>query len=263
MEKILYVSPIFSPSDFLFKKNLESVISFLEYIETNEFNGYAVFSGFCKNDDNYKILRSLDIPENVVIERLDKNYGKGCTVNEAVKNFRRDSKFLLTADSDILFPPETPNMFNRLLGILGNNAKIGAIALNQAVRCCHWIAKMTKSAIVANEELIWNDGPDGVAGGCVFMPLSTWDKVGGYRNLGVYSGDDAMLAVDIKSKGFMYPIAKSISVIHPHNVPGEEKYQQWKVKRLDAARRSGCKTYSKEEFATDVNEIDKYWNNYE
>lgn len=267
MDKIIYVSPIFSPSDFLFNKNLDSIKSFVNYISHNEFNGYAVFSGFCKSDSNWNILQSLELPDFIKLERLDNNYGKGWTVNNAIRKYRKDSVYLLTSDSDIVFPESAPNMFNRLINVLkskeAENLKIGALALNQEVRCCHWTDKMNKSAMINNEELIWNNGPDGVAGGCIFMPLSTWDKAKGYRNLGVYSGDDAMLSVDIRSKGFLYPIIKSLSIIHPHNGPEEEKYQQWKVGRLNLARRTGCKSYDDSEFKQDVNEIQKFWENYD
>lgn len=238
--KILYAQPIFLPNDEIFEKNIQSIRSFSNVLKnTNihidiELGGWAISDEYWNNFVNK--LNSIGL-RNLSINRFDKNYGKAFIINKLTSNMK-NYDYLLTADSDIIFK-DTPDFIDRILEVVNKskqftNKPFGVMGINQEVANCHLMDYLSKNkhdfiGYNNNQESIrWNDAASGIAGGCLFTSSDNWIKSGGYREMGVYAGDDALFLLDTGNIGNSYFLCETISVIHPPE--NDHKYQEWKVK---------------------------------
>ena len=105
------------------------------------------------------------------------------------------------------------------------------------------------------EKIVYSNGYSGIAGGCLFIPLDSWNIVGGYRIMGVYAGDDAYLLVDLYNKNMLILMVDTIKCIHPYET--NEQYLKWKGE-----------TCQKNQIVVDENKLNelindtyKFWNN--
>jgi len=239
---ILYVQPIFCPSDKMTKINCWSIKSFFRYIEENPYPVDVVFEGYCRKDEYWEQISSMieneskRIDINVQYARHDKNRGKACIVNNIVTDRVDKYDYLLTCDSDIIFEYTTPHIFQRLLKIATTSETalkhpFGMVALNQTENNCHWVHQFNMKANVGAETLQWCHNGCGIAGGSIFVNLEAWKKVGGYRTMGVYSGDDGYLLRDIQLAGYTATVATTISIIHPESAL-DQSYVDWKAEQM-------------------------------
>lgn len=238
---VCYVQPIFAPNESLLLKNLASVESFFKYYEKNGYTFKCVFGGYAATDElwvkiHYKIQelgRKCGI--DPIVRRFSQNYGKAYVVNSLVIQFV-DEDYFLTADSDILFDENQPDILLRLFEAFNHTKQIylnpSLIALNQDQNNCHLLGhcyqnKYTYMGEFGSEMICRPDGGGGVAGGCLFISMAFWRKVGGYKVLGVYASDDANLMLDSYSNGYHFFMADSIKCIHPFE--DNAQYSQWKA----------------------------------
>jgi hypothetical protein len=284
MSKILFAQPIFAPDQKRLERNLNSIKSFGEYVKKYGTDGNhvtVIMGGWAKTDELWnEIVKECktSLGENFNPIRFEKNYGKAIIVNQLVQNAKlndtsKDFEYILTADSDILFPEETKYLFGRLVNMATNcqtskHKPFGMISLQQLGAGCHWPVcyenNLTYTLTVTNEKgeidtieekVVWPNTPSGIAGGCLFVSRLLWDMVNGYRVMGVYSGDDAYLLLDCGLKGFSYQMADTIAIIHP--MEDDEEYAQWKHKVCGRDAASGPKTNIDHIIA----EADEFWNN--
>jgi hypothetical protein len=248
MSRTVFIQPIFVPDQKRFERNIDSIKSFLNYCEKNNVKIDCIFGGWGKDEYMNEIIDLLsrkDLPINVIsINKFGKNYGKAVVVNTLHKKLEEkqiDYEFILTCDSDIVFKEDTPNIIQRLEKSAEELEKerkmpFGIISLNQEGNCCHWLDKF-ENTLELSESFKYPNSPSGIAGGCLFISKKAWEKVGGYRVMGVYAGDDAYLLIDLGKNGFSMQVSTSISIIHPHD--DDLEYQKWKTKVCQRDRSGG------------------------
>ena len=271
IKDILYCQPIFAPNIALLNKNLNSINSIYNYLIKYNLNIDSInfcFGGWCINDDYWNII-SNKIKElfNIEAIRFEKNYGKAYVVNKLI-NFSQKNinfKYILTLDSDILIDVNEEKIFERLISCVGLSTlllkkKCGLIALNQSENNAHIIDYIYQNQLIVNnglkiEKIVYSNGYSGIAGGCLFIPLDSWNIVGGYRIMGVYAGDDAYLLVDLYNKNMLILMVDTIKCIHPYET--NEQYLKWKGE-----------TCQKNQIVVDENKLNelindtyKFWNN--
>ena len=263
--KILFIHPVFAPNETLFIKNLNSIKSFLAYIgqEGKDAQMKMVWGGYCAKPEYWEEIRR--VIENIgAVDDFERNYGKAHVVNELYKKYADvDTEYILTCDSDILFDTNEPDMFTRLDNIFkgykdkSKAGQLGAVSLNQRVAQCHWVDKMNCREMSGNDILLWSSNRSGIAGGCLFIRREAWDRVGGYKVMGVYSGDDGVLLRDIQRAGYHFAVTETLSIIHPHNDRKEKEYQNWKYEQIKKCQKNGLK--KSDDLETDVKEADEFW----
>jgi hypothetical protein len=275
MKNILLVQPIFLPDMARLNRNVNSLLSLNSYIEKNglsEVNLGINIGGWAKTDQlwNEFVIQIRHLFNgNLNPIRLDKNYGKAYTINKLISDFNNeyDYQYILSLDSDIIFIEEEKYFFLRLIQMAENITNLkqkpfGFISLNQQGHGCHYktvYENSHKYTIQINNDIIkehavWPNDPSGIAGGCLFISKQLWDKVGGYRIMGVYAGDDAYFLLDTHLNNFTYQMSDSISIIHPHE--NDEQYAKWKV--LVCQRDSGA---IKSNIDNQIKEAESFWNN--
>ena len=238
---VAYVQPIFAPNDELLERNLKSVESFFKYYEKNAYQFRCIFGGYAATDELWVKIHSkikelsLKCGTEAIIRRFKKNYGKAYVVNSLVTQFITEDYFL-TADSDIQYDENQPNIVLRLIESFNHCKQIylnpSLIALNQDQNNCHLLGhcyqnKYDYDGEFGREMVCRPDGGGGVAGGCLFISTAFWRKVGGYKVLGVYAGDDANLMLDSYTNGYHFFMADTIKCIHPFE--NNQDYLNWKA----------------------------------
>ena len=266
---ILFIQPVFAPDRARLDRNLDSIKSFANYIKSYpEVTIDIIFGGWC-NDESYWVEIKNTIAEHIgpgiPIKKFDRNYGKATVVN-TLYNSRGDKNYtyLLTADSDIVFDANIPQLFERCVEAAQESENtrqkpFGIMALNQKGQNCHMAQFVYQNrhkyqGKYGEEEIVWPHGAGGVAGGCLFTSIKCWEATGGYRIMSVYSGDDAYYLLDAAKKGYSLQMFETGPIIHP--LDDDEEYAKWKVKvcqRDSGPRRDNINNY--------INEADDFWKN--
>lgn len=174
INRIFCAFPIFCPSESMFKRNLLSVISFVEYIRLNPsyldgskgfildifYGGWSLKDEWFNDIKNYikntlpEILDGNGKPINFVkVFRFEKNYGKAKIVNDLAMDYdvlRPGTQFMYTCDSDIKMMNSQIHFFERLVlsarcieqvieQSTGVKKPFGMVALNQGSEAnYHW-----------------------------------------------------------------------------------------------------------------------------
>ena len=266
----LYIQPLFAPDMRRFKLNMDSLISMSEYCKKYNYNLPVLFGGWVADEfwnEMVSFIKS-NFPNIVGLSRFERNYGKAIVVNklyEFVKEKKLNFKYILHADSDIIFPLETPEMIERLeyaaeQSISFTKKPFGLIAPLQLEGNCHlsccYENKYTYSFKSYNEVMVHPTNPSGIAGSCWFTSSEAWELVKGYRVLGVYAGDDAYYLLDIGTRGYSYQVSDSISVIHPREK--DDAYSKWKAM---VCPRDSWGGQVKHNINNIINEADQFWAN--
>lgn len=265
---IPYIQPIFIPDNKHFNINAESIKSLAAYLKKCPYDVKIIFGGWSASLDNWNKIKKL-INENfkdiTPIKKYDKNYGKAYIVNDLFNQIKDDKfGYFLTADSDMQFSKDVPYVFERLLEMAAKSTKqrpipVGLIALNQLEHNCHlkhiYKHKYTYTNSYGDDELyVHGDGPGGMGGGCFFISKAAWIKVGGYRVMGVYAGDDAYMLLDLAKNGYSVQMSDSIGLIHPRN--NDHEYAKWKGK---ICQRDSGPVKGKEAYNKIVKETENFW----
>lgn len=267
--RILVIAPVFCPNEVQFTKNLKSVRSFAEYLhmypQTEDIILDIAFGGYCYEERYWEELSKSFVTMSASVVKFDKNYGKAYVVNALYRQFYNDHDYIFTFDSDIIFDPlNEPQMFYRLVDLFSkytdrhNQGPLGAVSLNQKEAQCHWMHAMDCRIMAGNEVLTWSSSRSGIAGGCLFIKADAWKKVGGYKVMGVYSGDDGKFLSDIQNAGFLFTIVETLHIIHPANHHKERKYQEWKYKQIKKCQNSHLAL--SDDLEKDIKEADSFWN---
>lgn len=272
-QKILLLQPIFCPSEAMFQRNANSIASLGEYISQNKVDVVEVqFGGWCKTPELWtKILTVLKkyFPNNEITS-FKNNVGKAVVINFLSKKYLKPHhEFVMSVDSDIVFPLSTEKMFDRLIKVSEfmtayKKMPFGMIGLHQLEHGCHlpccWENNYQfESGInsrLFKEKIVWPTGAGGIAGGCLFISRKSWEIIGGYRIAGVYSGDDSFYLLDVAAKGFSWQMSESIPIIHP--AQNDITYAEWKVRVCQ--RDSG---QNRTDISAQINEAEEFWRNRE
>lgn len=237
---IVYIQPIFAPNQKQLERNIDSIKSAGEYMQFYKGISQVILGGYAKPEfwDYIKnavhdAFGNLDLK---VIE-YDRNYGKPTVINTLSKFINSNIQYIITADSDIKFTLDHPNIFIRLIEAFKvieeyRGQKVGLIALNQIeanfhLDCVYENEFIYNNSFKQEEKIVWPNGVGGIAGGCLCINKQAWLDVGGYRVYGVYAGDDAYLLIDLHNNGYTIQMIETIGVIHPHD--DDIEYSTWKV----------------------------------
>jgi hypothetical protein len=267
----IFVQPIFAPDQKRFERNLDSLTSFFKYCDHYKYDVKFAVGGWCKDEYWTKFVDLVNgsyAKNKVTLLRFENNYGKAAVVNSLyakVKEKNIDFKYMLTADSDIVFPIETEHMFDRLEDVAVKSVPIrkmpfGMCGLQQLGHGCHFQTIYQNEYTIDNrfgnkDRIVYPHASSGIAGGCLFFAKDAWDKIGGYRVQGVYAGDDAYALVDIARNGYSYQVADKIGIIHPHEDDAE--YAKWKVKVCQRDTNG----IVKQNLDSYINEANDFWKN--
>lgn len=273
MSRVAFVQPIFAPDQLRLDRNLASLESIAAYFDAYPYEDMDFHFGGWALDEYWpqiqEVIETRFKDKKHVAKKFNKNFGKALVVNTLMTGVECD--YILTVDSDILFLPEHDNMVQRLIECVPatnhfHKKPFGVIGLNQEGDCHHREKTYeitreipTKYGI---EKVSWGM-PDledhepyecttHIAGGCIFLSKYAWDKLRGYRVMGVYAGDDTYLMKDLGEGGFNYQLIQTLGICHPPE--DDEEYQKWKDKVT--------KKYSgerKKNIDKIIEETDEFW----
>ena len=268
----IFIQPIFAPDKKRFDRNWDSLVSFFKYCDAYKSDVRYVVGGWCLDEywTEFQKLINDSYPKNkLILMRFEKNYGKATIVNTLYKKIKDKGinfKYLLTCDSDILFPLENQNMIERLEQLATESVRFtkkpfGMASLNQLGENCHWKVCYQNQYVYMNkldkpEKIVYPTSPSGIAGGCLFISKDCWENVGGYRQLGVYAGDDAWFLLDAANHGFSYQMVDSLGIVHPSE--NDAEYAKWKAMVCTRDSFGGRK---KDNIDAIIKETEEFWNN--
>lgn len=257
-QRILYVQPLFAPTDGQYARMKRSIRSMGAQLRAGPHVALrAAFGGWVSSERRWRKLTSLIRRElgdarlctselgGCVALRYDANVGKAHIVNDLVRRVgAAPYDRLLLADSDIVFTPDAvPRLWHRLemaalhATVARANKPFGIVALDQREASCHLYPLMPSERRYKcgahQERMVWSDTAAGVAGGCLYVAMAAWRAVGGYGVTGPYVGDDADLRARITGAGYAFVLSTTIAVVHPPDLDAE--YAAWKVRQVNGA----------------------------
>jgi GT2 family glycosyltransferase len=273
MNETLIVQTVFCPTRKMLEIQLRSLHSLRDYMQRNPMPREFFLAGYVHDDYHAELvaaIKDLFSDRQCLFVRFDRNYGKAYVVNATVERALQrnpDYRYLLTFDSDICFESGQPNLLPRLIKAADAAAQwfgrpFGLIACNFSGNNAHWIEKFEQRQALGEEVIAWpTEAGGGIAGGCIFLSIETWRKVGGYRITGVYGPDDGFLMLDVRAAGYFTCVLESLRVHHPETEDDPE-YADWKERttRHFARRWHDCKS---ELFDPDlpaaISDSDAFW----
>lgn len=234
-------------------RNLASLRSVVEQLGGVIPNQSLIFGGWAASDALWAPLQALieDRLPGAVLHRNEENQGKAWVVNQLVAHAINSGdmfKYILTADSDMVFPHHQSAFVKRLIRAAeklqkNSNKPLGLLALGQTGDDRNWPAVYENCFRYyyrfRKEWVCFPNRPSGIAGGCILVGREAWEAVGGYRVMGVYSGDDAYLLLDVAEAGFCYGLIKTLAVEHPPEA--DDDYLEWKEAQLAECRETAGK----------------------
>jgi hypothetical protein len=207
--RLCTVQTIFVPNDAMLQRQLRSLRSQRALTSVDRY-----YAGWCSDEAYWDAIDAeMQALQPRVVRRQTRNWGKARNVNELVSELDAAAyDAMLTMDSDIVFRDDV--CYEHELGKLYRELpNMGVLALQQQEGCCHLLANLTRQREVA--------------GGCLLVDLAFWRRIGGYRVMGIYAGDDGCLFQDAKRQGAFFALVASLPVIHP---PDQNMaYAHWKL----------------------------------
>ena len=265
-EYVNLIQPIFVPDDARLVRNLDSLKSLLPLFASDRILHRADFGGW-NTGDRFNIIADF-IRSNFPLERISiteysQNMGKAHIVNDLARKVPRPQPaLLLLCDSDIIFPSTHPDIITTVaeIGIRFASAmgqKLGMLALNQSEHNCHLSEKFINVVELKMEngsrELVkYPDSPSGIAGGCLLTTFEMFANVGGYRELGVYAGEDAHYLLSVAQSGGCFGMAETCAITHPYD--HDYAYAQWKRNAAET-----FVTHSVESYNASQDHADQFW----
>jgi hypothetical protein len=267
----LVIQPIFIPAPDKAERYFNSIYSLGKYFNKfykDDNRILFAFGGWCFNNEYWQKAESI-IKEYFPLApciRYERNVGKAIIVNELSKQYNWGQPYLMSVDSDIIFPEYTPWLWDRLDRMFKISEEIrkipvGVIGLQQDENGVHYASiydnqfeyKSTHHGKVFDERIVWPNIRGGIGGGCLAISMALWQKIGGYRVMGVYSSDDGKILQDARRNNFSIQVSDSIAIIHPKE--DDPEYLRWKGRVVHQTTRTGIKNDISKEMA----EADAYW----
>jgi len=265
-KKFAFFYPVFIPDEIRKEEVFKSFKSWADNVNKHEVD--IILGGWAASDEFWDEFETFVVSTGISfhIKRFDKNYGKAHIINNLTTEYLEQNpncKYFLSCDSDIILPDEEAkkinniSIFQRMENAADDleityNKPFAYFALDQLGECFHKHEKFDKELFVSGEHIVWNSKLDGIAGGAIFVSTKFWKECGGYREMGVYSGDDGYLLYDSFSFKKLASVIKSISVFHPNN--SSKEYSAWKEKQ-----RNICTGIPLDDINIAVKEADKFW----
>lgn len=225
MSKILYIQTIWVPSEELYKKNIESLKSLVQYLGVYPNSDIEfIFCGWSYVPEYFsKICEYIasNITNKYTIFGYDHNYGKAYCVNTSLKSIDLNHEYIVISDSDMLLDINCDNMFSKL-AFMANEAPaltgklFGYIAPMQKMYNCHMDIIYNNQIQTSYGNLFFPSGNGGIAGGYLFISVNAWKAINGYRYGGVCFGEDAYIMCDMLQNGYSCYVSEDVWVNHPY-----------------------------------------------
>lgn len=222
---------IYCPTYHRFEKTRNSISSIIDSVHMSK-NDVMLYIIDNNSPQEMKDWLESQSSENVVVELLKENIGKGDAINNSF-NKTRESDYIISIDSDIV-NKHNINWIDMFVDIMENDNEWGVIAcdfkdgdgLN-----IHIKNHLTKKKSVANYTVKFGDR--GIAGCAIIMRSNEFRNIDCYNNKDIFTGHDGMLmkqVVEILKK--KCGVCAEAILYHPHADTGvEKKYQAWKHKK--------------------------------
>lgn len=269
---LYYIQTVFGPDQRQLDRNLRSIKSLDDYLKKYPFDVRLVAGGWCATDALWQQVVDVlsTVSFNYTLTRFANNAGKSFVVNTLFDgNLRNtDEEYFLTADSDICFDADLcPHLFERLMEAPAKITQaigkgFGMIALNQAQSNCHIHAELNLQVSYTNqfnqvEIMKYPSRIGGIAGGCLFTSTYNWKRVGGYRLINVYGGDDGFYLLDTHNTGHSTVMSETISIIHPGDT--DQEYAQWKHDQIGFIHRNGGHSRPLNQYLSSETNATEFW----
>ena len=268
----IFIQNIFVPDKVRFERNMESVKSLAKYLKKYKCEDLpCYFGGWNYDEENFMYITKFihDNFKNHYLFGFDKNYGKAYVVNKMYESAKVNSnfKYIVTVDSDIVFDINQKFIFDRMEYVANVSKHVtgkpfGMLAFNFLENNVHfqsWFQNSykIKNQFQMNETIVYPSQAGGIAGGALFISKDAWERVRGYRELGIYSSDDAILLQQIGQAGYSYGVAENMFVIHPF---GDDScgVREWKDKSLQICN-SNLSEKTGEEYENLITQAENFW----
>ena len=220
--RLCTVQTIFAPNESMLQRQLRSLRSQRVLSSVDRY-----YSGWCRKDAYWDAIdKEMQALNPRVVKKQTRNWGKARNVNELVAAMDPEAyDTMLTMDSDIVFLDDV-RYVHELGQIYRELSNMGVLALQQQEGCCHLMGNLTQKRKINGHTLLWDSSGGSIAGGCLFVDLTFWRRIGGYRVMGIYAGEDAIIFQDAKRQEAFFALVTSLPVIHPHD--NNPSYAQWK-----------------------------------
>ena len=222
---------IYCPTYHRFEKTKRSILSTIDSIDisNHDVHFYIVDNNSPTEMKDWLANQSCD---NVTVELLSENVGKGSAVNQIHKK-ARESDYVISIDSDLI-NKRGINWIDMLVDVMEQDKEWGLIACSQEGLNCHIVQSLSKVKKVGQYNIKY--GSIGIGGGALIISSSDFTNVGGYTNQDIFIGDDGELMASVTHKlRKLCGVCEQSILYHPHPNEGlESEYQKWKS---DKARR--------------------------
>jgi GT2 family glycosyltransferase len=221
---------IYSPTYYRLDKTRDSIDSIIDSMGMSE-NDVKLYITDNNSPNDMKDWLNTKASENVIVELLNSNVGKGEAINRTHKK-ARPSDYIISIDSDMVNNHKI-NWIDMMVDIMEKDGSLGLVAsdFSEYGGSAHnWQALRIPKQVDKYNLLT---GIDGLAGGCIILHSNDFTSLGGYTNSDIYIGDDAKLVEAVVNRlGKIAGVCKDIKLLHPPpKTEKEDKYQRWKFQK--------------------------------
>jgi len=183
--------------------------------------------------------------DKVVVDLLDRNYGKAEAIDVAVRStFNEYGPFewLVSCDSDIVHQINGwPEILVKCFDAIPNAGMISPLYTHNGNNPVPPQPSHSAFQVDGVGNVVLHYG-SGVAGGCFITTHYLWSVVGGYsRSVGVYGGVDGLFRLAMaKDLGRMCGYVDAFAIEHFNDKEKYADYQEWKVAVQHRIMQHGC-----------------------
>lgn len=217
---------VFVPTYFRLNQLKDSLLSVIGSIKGSKYDIQLIIGDNNSDKDTVEWLKSFQkTNKGVVLYLSDKNVGKAEIVNY-MYSLHSDCDYVVSMDSDLVWEGNGL-LFDEMVEAMELFPQFGLLSMEQTGNCCHLEGLFSKTKNGRHKVRFGNYRS--VAGGCFIIRKQLWDMIGGYRDVGIYSADDAYVMLDV-SKTSKVGVLETISMFHPFDT--DEGYKCWKSQNI-------------------------------
>jgi hypothetical protein len=233
---------IYTPTYYRFGKTKKAVESIVESVRKSKHDVHLfIGDNNSKEEGMQEWLQSLATLPFVVLFQSNRNIGKAKIIN-TMHEKTRTCDYFVSIDSDMLDDEHDQyNWIDEMVSMFESKEgkRFALLATEQKANCCHHVKMMPKTLNI-DKHTIKHGVYHAIAGGCVMMPNADFIKLGRYQMMDIYTGDDALLMLNVVNKlKKELGIVTTVRLTHMHNEPYEKEYQEWKVERSVSGKNRG------------------------
>jgi GT2 family glycosyltransferase len=170
--------------------------------------------------------------DKITVYLSEKNVGKSTIVNYMC-SLHNNCDYVISCDSDLIYEG-TANWVDEAVWCMNNFPRFKLLSLNQFGNCQHLSGLFSTTRV--GKHIVKFGNYRSIAGGCFIIKRDIWDKIGGYKDVGVYGADDANVMLDV-SKIASLGVIETLGMYHPF--PNNEGYEKWKKENITKYNEKG------------------------